>query len=56
MVRTGPDTLNGSPADISEIEDRQTDVVLMIGDLQVFLQANDLGISNICTVEEGAEE
>jgi hypothetical protein len=44
--------LNRLPADIREIKDRQADVVLMVGDFEIFLQADDFGISDIGTVEE----
>lgn len=49
---TGLDALNCLPADIREIEYGQADIVLMVGDLEIFFQADDFGISDVCTVEE----
>lgn len=46
------DALDRLPADIREIKDRQTDVVLMVGDSEIFLQADDFGIADIGTVKE----
>lgn len=52
LVRAGRLEIDCSPADIREIKHSQADIVLMVRDLEIFLQANDFGISNVCPVEE----
>ena len=42
------------PNNVEDVEDGQALLVLQICDLQIFLQANNPGISHICAVEEGA--
>lgn len=44
------------PADIGEVEHRQPDIILMIRDVDVFLQTNDFGIADIGSVEKRAEK
>lgn len=50
-----PDILN-SPADISEIEDRQANIILVICDVNILLETEDLCIPDIRPVEKGAEK
>lgn len=47
---------NNTPADIEQIEHRQTDIILVVSDSDILLQTNYLCIANICAIEEGAQE
>lgn len=50
-----PRILN-SPADISEIEDCQANVILMVCDVNIFFETEDLCISDVRPVQKGAEK
>jgi hypothetical protein len=45
-----------SPRNVGCIEDAQADCKLMVIDANVFLEAEDARIADICAVDEGAEE
>jgi hypothetical protein len=45
-----------SPCNVGCIEDTQSDCKLMVIDANVFLEAEDARIADICAVDEGAEE
>jgi hypothetical protein len=45
-----------SPRNVGCIKDTQSDCKLMVIDANVFLEAEDARIADICAVDEGAEE
>lgn len=49
-------TSGGIPRNISRIKYTQTNRILMIIDIDIFLQAEDFRVADICAVDEGTEE
>lgn len=45
-----------SPADVGQVEDGQSDVVLVAGDVEVILETENLCVSDIGPVEKGTQE
>lgn len=44
------------PCNVSSIEDTQPDRILMVSEVSVGLQSQNLCVSNIGAIDEGAEE
>ena len=58
MVSKTPKSLGiiSSPADISEIEDRQANVILVVCNVNILFETENLCIPNIRPVQKGAEK
>lgn len=46
------DLMHFSPADIEEIEDRQAHIILVVINVDIRLEPNNFGVSDIGTIEE----
>ena len=44
------------PGDICSIVDNESGIILMVRDMDILLQVIDLGVSNVCAVQERAEK
>ena len=58
MVSKAPESLGilNTPADISEIEDCQANVILAVCDVDILFETKDLCIPNVRPVQKGAEK
>lgn len=45
-----------TPGNVRGIEDCQTLVILLVGDVEIFFEADDLGVADISSIEERAEK
>lgn len=49
-------SISNSPADISEIEDCQANVILVVCDVNILFETKDLCIPDVRPVQKGAEK